>query len=130
MTTLALVVGTLFRAPEQKTSKAGRPFVTATIRTRDGDASTFWRVTAFSESAQAEVMRLGDGDGVSIQGPMRAELYRPGNGEPRVSLSIVADAVLALRQPERPAKDPGPRREAFKARCGRADPDLDDGAPF
>ena len=54
----ALVTGVLFRAPEQRTSKAGKPFVTATIRAKDGEASQWWKVAAFSESAQAELMRL------------------------------------------------------------------------
>jgi hypothetical protein len=37
MTTHALVTGTLFCAPEQRTSKAGKPFVAATARVKDGD---------------------------------------------------------------------------------------------
>lgn len=32
---------------------------------------------------------------------MKVELYHPENGEPRLSLSLVADQVLALRQPPR-----------------------------
>jgi single-stranded DNA-binding protein len=94
-----LVTGALFRAPEQRTSKAGKPFVTATIRAKDGEESKWWRVTAFSESAQAEIMRLVDGDAVSIQGSFKAELYTPDG----------ADRVLALSQApkERKPKTPG-----------------------
>jgi single-stranded DNA-binding protein len=106
MTVYALVSGSLFRAPEQRTSKAGKPFVTATLK--DVEEAQWWRVTAFSESAQAELMRLGDGDACSVQGSFKAERYQPEGGEARVSLSIVADRVLALRQPpkERKAKTP------------------------
>jgi single-stranded DNA-binding protein len=116
MTVFALVTGQLFRAPEQRTSKAGKPFTTATIRAKDGDASQWWRVTAFSETAQAELMRLGDGDACSVQGAFKAELYQPEGGEPKVSLSIAADRVLALRQPPRERKptasgDARPRQE-------------------
>ncbi|WP_018407675.1 single-stranded DNA-binding protein [Methylocystis rosea] len=112
MTARALVTGTLFRAPERKVSRGGKPYVSATIRVREGDASQFWRVTIFSESAGEEMMSLSDGDAVSAQGAMRAELYRPDDGEPRLSLSIIADQVLALRQPARkrekqPADAPG-----------------------
>ena len=43
MTTYVLISGTLFREPEQRTSKAGKPFVTATLkataRTRSFGAS-------------------------------------------------------------------------------------------
>jgi single-stranded DNA-binding protein len=113
--TFALVNGQLFRAPEQKTSKAGKPFVTATIRAKDGEALQWWKVAAFSESAQAEIMRLSEGDVVSVQGSLKAELYTPEGGEPRVSLSIVADKALALRQPVRERKAPasGPGAAAF-----------------
>ena len=101
MTARALVTGTLFRAPERKVSRGGKPYVSATIRVREGDASQFWRVTIFSESAGEEMMSLQDGDAVSAQGAMCAELYRPDDGEPRLSLSLVADRVLALRQSAR-----------------------------
>ena len=63
-----LVAGTLFRAPEQRTSKAGNPFVTATIRLKDGEAFQWWNVLAFPDDAGglqrllygAEVVGVGD----------------------------------------------------------------------
>lgn len=60
MTARVLLSGTLFREPEQRTSKAGNPFVMATIRAKDGDASQWWKMLAFSETAQVELMRLTD----------------------------------------------------------------------
>jgi single-stranded DNA-binding protein len=122
--TYALITGVLFRAPEQRTSKAGKPFVTATIRAKDGKASQWWRVSAFSETAQAEIMRLDEGDACSVQGAFKAELYCPDGGEPKVSLSMVADRVLALRQPPKERK---PQRDA-PARGGAAA--FDDSIPF
>ena len=100
MTAHVLITGSLFRAPEQRTSKAGKPFVTATIRSKDGDASQYWRAVAFSETAQAELMRLGDGDALSVQGALKVETYER-DGETKLSLSIIAEHVLALRQPSR-----------------------------
>jgi single-stranded DNA-binding protein len=125
MTAFALVAGSLFRAPEQRTSKAGKPFVTATIRAKDGEASQWWRVTAFSESAQAELMRLSEGDACSVQGAFKCELYQLEGGETRVSLSIIADHVLALRQSprERKAKAPGDAAHGGAAA-------FDDSIPF
>jgi single-stranded DNA-binding protein len=102
MTAHALVLGSLFKAPEQRMSKGGKPYVVATLKVKAGDDLVWWRVTAFSEPAQAGLMRLGDGDAVSIQGAFKAELYQPEGGEAKVSLSIVADQVLALRQPPKP----------------------------
>jgi single-stranded DNA-binding protein len=129
MTALALITGVLFRAPEQRTSKLGKPFVTATIRAKDGETTLWWKVVAFSESAQAELMRLVDGDSLAVQGSFRAELYQPEGGEPKVSPSIIADHVLSLRQPPRERKAPasGPPRDA-PARGGAAA--FDDSIPF
>jgi len=42
MTAHVLVCGQLFRGPEQRTSKTGKPFVTATIRAKDGEAAQWW----------------------------------------------------------------------------------------
>jgi single-stranded DNA-binding protein len=102
--TAALVTGTLYRSPEQRTGKTGRPFVTATIKAKDGESFQWWRVTAFSESAQAELLRLDEGDHVSVQGNFKAELY-----ETRLSLSIIADQVLAVRQPPKERARPKER---------------------
>jgi single-stranded DNA-binding protein len=93
----ALISGTIFRAPERKVSRAGKPFATATVKCRDGDAFVFWRLTVFSESCQEELLRLTEGDAVACQGAMRAELYTPEGGQPRVSLSLVADAILPAK---------------------------------
>lgn len=63
----------------------------------------------------SELLRLSDGDAVSCQGSMKAEIYKPDNGEPRLSLSLVADQVLALRQPPRKREKDStdaPRRSA------------------
>ena len=40
---------------------------------------------AFSDTAQAELLRLDDGDAVSVQGALRAEAYSK-DGEARVGL--------------------------------------------
>jgi single-stranded DNA-binding protein len=149
MTAHVLISGTLFRAPERKVSRAGKPYVSATLKVRDGDAAQFWRVTVFSESASEELMRLSDGDSVSCQGAMKAELYRPDDGEPRLSLSLVADHVLALRQPprkreQRSADGPAPptaRSSSARRIAGHRSPyephgahptdtDLNDDIPF
>lgn len=97
MTAIALITGKLFKSPERKTSKAGTAYVTATMKARDGDSQQFWRLTVFSNSAQDELMRLDDGDALSCQGAMRAEVYTPEGGEPRVSLSLVVDNVIGAK---------------------------------
>lgn len=73
MSAYVLLSGQLFRAPEQRVSKAGKPFVTATIRVKEGEAAQWWKVLAFSESASAELMRLADNDALSVQGQLKVE---------------------------------------------------------
>jgi single-stranded DNA-binding protein len=125
VTTYALVTGTLFRSPEQRASKNGNPFATATIRAKDGDASQFWRITAFTESVQSELMRLGEGDAVSVQGPLKAEIYEVSSGEKRISLGVIADHVLALRQPPTPRERTSPSE-----RPAGPNRDLNDAIPY
>jgi single-stranded DNA-binding protein len=121
MTVFAIVIGSLFKQPESRTSKDGKVFATATIKVRDGNAMQFVRLVAFSETAQAELLRLKDGDSVSAQGVLKAEIYTPTGGEPRVSLSLVAEQVLALRQhpKERQAKAAKPEPQAARPRQDR-----------
>ena len=42
----------------------------ATIRANDGDNAQWWKVLAFSETVQSELMRLTDGDALSMQGAL------------------------------------------------------------
>jgi Single-strand binding protein family len=113
MSAFVLIRGTIFRVPEQKTSKNGKPYTVATIKSRDGETSEYWRVCTFFEPTQSELLRLSDGDAVSAQGTLRAEAYaRPGEG-PRVNLTVLAEHTLAPRQPpkKRAQKvDANPRR--------------------
>jgi Single-strand binding protein family len=95
----ALVTGALFKAPESRTSKGGKPFVTATIKIKADDGFQFARLVAFSETAQTELLRLHEGESLTIQGSLKAEICRPEGGEPKLSLTVFADHVLALRQP-------------------------------
>jgi Single-strand binding protein family len=100
MTIHALVQGTLFRTPEERIAKSGRPYVVATVKVKDGDAFQFVRATAFSESARAELLRLQDNDTVAVQGPLKVEQYiSAADGKTKIGLSIVADQILPLRQP-------------------------------
>jgi single-stranded DNA-binding protein len=132
MTAFAIITGSLFKNPEQRDSKAGKPFVTATLKVTDGDALQWWRVTAFSESAQAELMRLTEGDALSVQGAFKAELYRPDGGETKLSLSIVAGQVVALRQPPRERKATVPDTRTRQERSGSWTPGSgpNDSIPF
>jgi hypothetical protein len=61
---------------------------------------------------------LEDGDALAVQGGLRAEGYLK-DGEPRVSLTVLADAVLPLRRPRK-------RQEPERAPAAA----YDDAIPF
>ena len=121
MTAVALITGALSRAPELRTAKSGKAYATATVKVAADNAVDFWSVLAFSETAQAELMRLGEGDKLSAQGTFKIEPYTARDGQTRISRTLFADHVLALRQPPRDRKPkaapanapPLPARAAF-----------------
>ena len=50
MPAFILITVTLFRNPERRTSKAGKPYVTATLSVKDGEESRVWNIIAFAEA--------------------------------------------------------------------------------
>jgi len=134
MSVLALVTGSIFRRPAQRTSKAGKPFVTTTVKVAAGNELQFWNVIAFSETAQAELLRLDEGDGAALQGPLKVEQYER-DGKTRISFSVTADRVLALSQPPK-AREPHQRetKEAEPRSTQRSESSrpaiFDDDIPF
>lgn len=91
----SLVSGKLHGKPMQRTSKTGRPFVTAKMRVATGaDESHFVNVTAFSDSAQAALLALDDGDGAAVAGSLNVGMWTNREGVAAPSLSIVAAQVL------------------------------------
>ncbi|WP_395697976.1 single-stranded DNA-binding protein [Methylocella sp.] len=128
---LVLLTGTVFRLAEIKTSRAGKPYARLTVKERNGESATFWGVTLFSESAIAEIDRLRKDDGVSVRGRLEATLYTPEGGEPRVSLSVIADAVLPLKPKKRAVSTSAARDTLGRSWHPPAGPDdLSDTIPF
>lgn len=131
MSDRAIVAGVLFRAPVEKISKAGRPYILATIRSGNGEAVRWWKVFVFSESAIEEMQRLEDGEPVTVSGEFDCSLYSPAGAETRLSWTIRADAILTARP-----KPKEPKPEADKPRRGEPLPsdrggrDFDDAIPF
>lgn len=97
----ALILGKLHQPAERRTSRVGRPFVTATVRAAVGEDAVFVRVTAFSETAQAALLALQGGDAVALAGTLTPGAWTDREGNARPNLSIVAGQVMtpyALRK--------------------------------
>jgi hypothetical protein len=112
----AIISGSLFKQPIEKTSAAGKPYVLATIVEKIGDKKRWIKAFIFSESTCAEVRRLGDGDPIAVAGEIDADVYTPQGGEPRVNWTVVVDGVLTARKPKR---EPRPESESFKPRANK-----------
>lgn len=93
----ALVTGKLHQRAEERTSKGGKPFVTAKVRTAAGEAdSLFVNVVAFSESAGAALLALDAGDSLALAGTLKPGAWIDRDGNARPSLDLVAAQVLTL----------------------------------
>ena len=110
-----LMTGKLHGRPEQRTSaNTGRSYVQARLRVAAGaDETHFVRVTAFSESAGAALMALGDGDAVAVAGTLRLGAWTDRDGQPRPNADLVAAQVLTVYHLKR-------RRDAMQPSEGAA----------
>jgi single-stranded DNA-binding protein len=106
MTAFVLISGSLWKNPEQRiSSKTGKAFVTASIRTSSADnaPADFWNLLIFSETVAAELMRLTEGDKLAVQGSVKLEIYNN-----KISRTVFVDAILPLRAPPRERKPKAP----------------------
>jgi single-stranded DNA-binding protein len=99
--TRAIVSGTLHKAAEERTSKAGNPFATFTIRENVNGSTRWWRVVAFNESVIEALKELAVGEPIAVSGEFDCELYAPPGGESRLSWKITADSILSARRPKK-----------------------------
>ena len=121
MSARAIVSGTLFRAPIEKTSKAGKAYLLATIRDGNDESVRFWKTFCFIESVIEEMKRLGDGEPIAVAGEFNCSLYAPDGAETRLSWTIRVDGVLTAKPRPKEAKpqaDKPPRRAAPTPRTG------------
>ena len=93
----ALIAGKLHQRAEERTSKGGKPFVTAKVRAAAGEAeSLFVNVVAFSESACAALLALEAGDSLALAGTLKPSAWIDREGNARPSLDLVAAQVMTL----------------------------------
>jgi len=136
MSVQVLVTGSIFREPQERNSASGRSYVTTTVKAAgaDNESSDFWSVLAFGDTAKSELMRLRVGEKVSLQGKPRLEIFEK-DGKARISRTVFADGVLALRAPPREKKSRAPEAERPPLERGNVQPSappagFDDDIPF
>ncbi len=131
MTVHVLVSGSLFKNPELRPSSKGKAYATASIRaaSADNSAADFWNLLIFSETVQAQLMQLTEGDKLAVQGSLKLEIY---NG--KISRSVFVDHILPLPAPPRERKPKAASaptsQEQSTTTTAATDPGLDDEIPF
>lgn len=123
----ALIAGKLYGQPERRTSRSGKPFVAAKVRVPSGDDSIFVGVVTFSDSAQAALLALDDGEAVALAGTLSARTWVDRNGNARPALDLIANQLLTVHHAKR-------KREAMQRRdrsgpSAPGDDGLDNGGP-
>src|ERR1700733_4941975 len=114
MSEVALIVGSMFRAPESKIARTGKAYTSATVKIAADGEAIFWRVFAFSETAQAALMRLGESDKIAVQGTIKLKVYTNKDGEHNVSRPKFPSNVLRLRHQPREGAPKADRPAARK----------------
>ncbi len=112
----ALIGGKLLGTATKRIGASGKPFVTAKVKTPQGDAdSLLVNVIVFDETVGAGLLALGDGDSVSLSGALSVKTWTTKSGEVRPGLDLVAHAILTSYHVKR-------RREAVQTKQSPATP--------
>lgn len=100
--------GVCVKAPELKTSSAGKPFATFSVVIGEGELKKFMRVACFGEIAKKVAAQLTVSGKAYCEGRLDASIWQPENGEARLNLNCSARRVEILNQigKSRPKREP------------------------
>lgn len=92
----ALIQGDLIADPKSRTTTAGKPFMTATIRVPAGAESILIYLTAFSESVQAALGRLKSGDSLAASGVMELNIWQDRENHEHRDWRLTAHQIMSV----------------------------------
>jgi hypothetical protein len=116
MSSRVLIDAVLDKPPVRLMSKSGKPYVRASARDGKGLDAKWWTIFVFSETAIEALESVTVGEAFAASGTFEASVWAPEGREPRVNLSMTADAILSARKPK--AKTEGASRKP-RAATGR-----------
>lgn len=116
----ALIFAEVVAAPQERTTKAGKPFALARVAVPQGEGGrVFCSVICFEEAAVARLLQLKPGASVSLAGALKVGTWQAKDGTTRAQLDLVADEVASTTP--RPRK---PKAQAGGASAGDPFGDL------
>ncbi|MGB9332114.1 MAG: hypothetical protein WCB10_15220 [Steroidobacteraceae bacterium] len=108
----ALIAGRLYGAPQPRTGRSGRAFITAKLRAAMGEEGVFVSVISFSATAIAALTALSDGDSVAMTGELTAKVWTDRDGNAKPALDLVAHAVMTQYAVGKKRKAVGQREDS------------------
>jgi single-stranded DNA-binding protein len=82
--------GELVKAPEQRTTREGKPYATALMRAGEDLVN----LVAFDAELVERLLALEKGDPLSISGKLQVSTYTAKDGESRCSLSVTISRLM------------------------------------
>ena len=109
----ALTTGELIADPQERTTKAGKPFWTATLRVPAGADSILVGLTVFSESAGARLAQMHKGAKIAAAGTLETSVWTDRTGNERQGWRLNVAEILSVHQARkrRETTDPGQHHE-------------------
>ena len=99
-----LIFAEVVAAPQERTTKAGKPFALARVAVPQGEGGrVFCSVIAFDEAAVARLLQLKAGASVALAGSLKVSTWQAKDGTSRPQLDLVADEVASTTpRPRKP----------------------------
>ena len=111
----ALIGGRIQGQAAKKMGNSGKPYVVVKVRTAtNGGDNLIVNVITFNHDVGEALLALDDGDSVALSGALTPKVWQPANGEPRVSVDLVAHAISSVYHVQRKRQAAQWRQESGK----------------
>jgi len=119
----ALTTGELIADPQERTTRTGKPFWTATLRVPAGTDSILVGLAVFSASAGARLVQMRKGAKIAAAGTLEPATWTGKDGQERTGWRLTAGEILSVHQARKRRETETSPRDGDRA--GRTPPDGD-----
>lgn len=123
----AMTTGELIADPQERTTRTGKPYWTATLRVPAGADSILVGLTVFSETAGARLAQMHKGAKIAAAGTLESSVWAGRDGEERKGWRLTATEILSVYQARKKRETEAGRDDDGQAtdRTRRTPPDGD-----